>query len=255
MSAGNRLSPGQYLAGVGVVAARELGATFDGAVAYVYVIAFVVLSNSIFMNEFFLSGTVDMRPFFDLAPLLLTVFLPAVTMRMWAEERRQRTLEMLLTLPVVPGQAVLGKYLAALGLFGCFMLGSAPIVVMLHVLGAPDGGLIVSGYLGLLLLGLLFLAFGAFLSSLAADQITAFVGSTLLAAAYVLTGNDRVVAVLDGLFPALAPGTLLYESFSVMPHYEAFVGGSVTLAGLVYFLLSSAVWLALTAQVLKTRRT
>src|SRR4029453_1063583 len=105
----NRLSPAQFLAGVRRVAGREVGATLDGAVAYVYVIAFVGLSNSIFMNDFFLSGRPQVRGFFTLMPLLLAFFLPAVTMRLLAEERRQRTLELLLTLPIVPLQAVLGE--------------------------------------------------------------------------------------------------------------------------------------------------
>jgi ABC-type transport system involved in multi-copper enzyme maturation permease subunit len=254
VSAANRMRPGEFLAGVGVIAARELGATFDSSIAYVYAIAFTVLSNSIFMNEFFLAGTLDMRAWFELMPLLLAFFLPAVTMRLWAEERKQRTIELLLTLPVVPLQATLGKYLASLGLFGFFLLGSLPIVIMLVALGEPDLGLIASGYLGLICLGALFLAFGAFLSSLSSDQITAFVTSTLLGFAFVLTGNDRVVAVLDGLFPQLSLGTRLYESFSVMPHYDAFVAGSISLAAVTYFVLLAALFLWVNALVLERSR-
>ena len=255
MSAANRLSPAQFAGGVRTVAAREIGAAFDGAIAYVYVIAFVVLSNSIFMNDFFLSGRAEMRGFFELMPLLLAFFLPAVTMRLLAEERRQRTLEMLLTLPIVPLQAVLGKYVAALFLLLLFMAGSLPVVVMLHALGNPDPGLIVSGYLGLFLLGAMFLAFGLFLSSLVQDQIVAFVTSTLLGFAFVLTGNERVVAVLDGLWPKAGLGTLLYESFSVAPHYAGFVSGVVSLAAVLYFGLMSALFLWLCALVLRRHRT
>ncbi len=254
MSAANRLSAGQFAAGARTVAAREVGAAFDGAIAYVYVIAFVVLSNSIFMNDFFLSGRAEMRGFFELMPLLLAFFLPAVTMRLLAEERRQRTLELLLTLPLVPLQVVLGKYAAALTLLLLFMAGSLPVVVMLCVLGDPDPGLVVSGYLGLFLLGAMFLAFGLFLSSLVQDQIVAFVTSTLLGFAFVLTGNDRVVAVLDGLWPAAGLGTLLYEGFSISPHYQAFVGGVVGLPARLYFGLSSALFLWLCALVLQRHR-
>jgi ABC-2 type transport system permease protein len=255
VSAANRLSPAQFAGGVCTVAAREVGAAFDGAIAYVYVIAFVVLSNSIFMNDFFLSGRAEMRGFFEAMPLLLAFFLPAVTMRLLAEERRQRTLELLLTLPIVPLQAVLGKYCAALALLLLFMAGSLPVVVMLHVLGNPDPGLIVSGYLGLFLLGAMFLAFGLFLSSLVQDQIVAFVTSTLLGFAFVLTGNERVVAVLDGLWPSAGLGTLFYESFSIAPHYAAFVSGVVSLASVLYFTLFSALFLWLCALVLRRHRT
>jgi ABC-2 type transport system permease protein len=254
MTAGNRLSPGQFVAGVRSIAAREAGAAFDGAIAYVYVIAFVVLSNSIFMNDFFLSGRAEMRGFFELMPLLLAFFLPAVSMRLLAEERRQRTLEMLLTLPLVPLQVVLGKFAAALLLLLLFMAGSLPVVFMLFRLGDPDPGLLVSGYLGLFLLGAMFLSFGLFLSSLVQDQIVAFVTSTLLGFAFVLTGNDRVVAVLDGLWPAAGLGTALYEGFSIAPHYQAFVGGVVSLPALLYFTLFPALFLWLCALVLQRHR-
>lgn len=251
---GNRLAPGEFLAGMRTVAARELGAYFDSSIAYVYTIAFVVLSNSIFMNEFFLSGTVEMRPYFDLMPLLLAVFLPAVTMRLWAEERKQRTMELLLTLPIVPLQATLGKYVAALGLYLFFLLGSAPIVVMLLVLGDPDLGQIAAGYLGLLCLGALFLSFGTFLSALSGDQIVAFVTSTALGFGFVLAGNERVVTVLDGLFPALGLGTLLFENLSIAPHYDAFVAGTIPLTAVTWFALLSAGFLWVNALVLEQSR-
>ncbi len=243
-----------WLGGVRLVAGREVSAYFDSSIAYVYTIAFVVLANSIFMNEFFLTGTVDMGGYFETLPLLLAFFLPAVTMRLWAEERRQRTIELLLTLPITTLQAVLGKYVAALALYGLFLLGSIPIVVMLFVLGDPDGGRIVGGYLGLLFLGAQFLAIGLLLSALSGDQIVAFVTSTVAAFVLVLLGNDRVVAVLDGIAPALGVGTILYDTVSIAPHYEAFVRGVVTLPALVYFGGIAVVCLWLDARVLERTR-
>jgi len=162
----NALSSRESAAAVFAIARRELAATFDSAIAYVYAIGFVVLANSIFMNAFFLAGTADMTAFFDRLPLLLAVFLPAVTMRLWAEERRQRTIELLLTLPIRPREAVAGKYVAALALYALFLAGSLPIVVMLFALGDPDGGLILGGYMGAFLLGAQLLAVGMFLSAL-----------------------------------------------------------------------------------------
>ncbi len=240
--------------GVLLIAGRELSAYFDSSIAYVYTIAFVLLANSIFMNEFFLVGTVDMTAFFDLMPLLLAFFLPAITMRLWAEERRQRTIEVLLTLPIRTIQAVLGKYLAALGLFGLFLVGSLPIPIMLFALGDPDPGLIASGYLGLVLFGALFLAFGAFLSALSGDQIVAFVVSTVLGFALVLSGNDQVTAVIDGLAPELAIGTFLHESVSVLPHYDTFVRGAIDLSSLFFFGVLSALFLWANALVLDANR-
>jgi ABC-type transport system involved in multi-copper enzyme maturation permease subunit len=249
-----RVSPGAFLSGVRIVARRELGAYFDSAIAYVYTIGFVVLANAVFMQEFFLTGTADMTSYFSRMPLLLAIFLPAVTMRLWAEERKQRTIELLLTLPIVPLQAVCGKFVAALGLYALFLVGSLPIVVMLVVLGDPDLGLIAAGYLGLLALGSLLLALGLFLSALSADQIVAFVGTAFFAFALVLLGNERVVAVLDGLAPKLAAGTLLAESISVAPPYETFVAGSVELSSVVFFGAFTAVFLWLCAHALLHKR-
>lgn len=249
-----RMHPGEFVAGVRNVASRELGAIFDSSIAYVYIVAFAVLSNSIFMNEFFLAGRVDMTGFFERMPLLLGVFLPAVTMRLWAEERKQRTLELLLTLPIVPLQAILGKFIAAFVLLCVFLGLSLPIVVMLAVLGQPDFGLIAAGYLGVLFLGSLFLAGGMFLSALSGDQIVAFVLATVLCFVLVLSGNDKVVAVLDGLAPSLSPGTFLRETVSVAPSFESFVSGTVDLASVVYFGFFSAAFLWLNAVVLERTR-
>jgi len=242
------------LRGVLVVAARELAGSFDSRIAYVTTIAFVVLANSIFMNEFFLTGTVDMNGYFDLMPLLLPVFLPAITMRLLAEERKQRTLEMLLTMPIRPLQAVLGKYLAALALYVLLLAGSLPIVAMLLALGDPDLGLLLGGYLGMFCFGAQFLAVGMFLSSLCSDQIVAFVSTSVSVFLFVLLGDERVVAVLDGLFPASQPGTWLYERVSVMPHYEALVHGVLGVPALLYFAGFSALFLWATARALERHR-
>ena len=254
MSVSNRLTPAQCIDGIRVIARREMAAYFDSSIAYVYTIAFVVLANAIFMNDFFLTATVDMSPFFDALPLLLVAFAPAITMRLWAEERKTRTIELLLTLPIRPIQAVLGKYLAALGLYAIFLLSTLVIPIMLTMLGEPDYGLILSGYLGAILLGGLFLSFGMFLSAWSSDQIVAFVLSVMVGAFFVLTGDDRVVAVMDGMFPAAAIGTLLYEHVSVMPHVDAFIRGVVELRSLVYFALLTASFLWLNAAMLDRAR-
>lgn len=243
-----------FLQGVRLVAARELGAAFDTGIATIATVALTLLANSIFMNEFFLTGTLDMTGFFDLLPLLLAFFLPALSMRLWAEERKSRTVELLFTLPIRPLQAVLGKYLAALALYGLFLACTLPIPVMLEVLGTPDRGAIVSGYLGLAAFGGLFLAFGGLLSALARDQIVAFVTSTLCGFVLVLTGEERVAGVLDGLFPALGLGSFLREHLSVLPPYGEFVRGIVRLSAVSYFALLSALLLWATALVLERDR-
>lgn len=254
MTAAARAQGRGLVSGALLVAGRELSAYFDSAIAWVYAVAFVVLANSIFMNEFFLTGKVEMTGFFDLMPLLLAIFLPAVSMRLWAEEKKQRTIEVLLTLPLRTIQAVVGKFLAALGLFGLFLVGTLPIPAMLFALGDPDPGPIAAGYLGLVLLGSLYLAFGALFSALSGDQIVAFVVSAVVGIALVLLGNPQVVAVLDGLAPGLAVGTLLYESVSVVPRYDAFVRGALELSGALFFGLLTALCLWTTALALDKGR-
>ncbi|MBX3373417.1 MAG: hypothetical protein KF817_06250 [Phycisphaeraceae bacterium] len=237
-----------------LVARRELGAYFDSSIAYVYLTGFIVLANAVFMNDFFLAGRAEMTAWFESLPLMLAVFLPAVTMRLWAEERKQRTLESLLTLPIVPLQAIAGKYLAALSLHFVFLAGSLPIPVMLVVLGEPDPGLIAGGYLGAILLGGLLIALGMCLSALSGDQIVAFVLSTVIGVFLVLLGDDRVATILDGLVPAFHVGSILRDAISVTPRFEAFVRGLVELGAVAWFILLAAVLLALNALLLERLR-
>ena len=243
-----------FFAGLATVARRELGATFDSSVAYVFTIGFLLLANSIFMNDFFLTGRVDMSGFFELLPLLLPFFLAASTMRLWVEERRVHTDEFLLTLPITPLQAVLGKFVAAFALYAVFVAGTLPIPLMLNVLGRPDGGLILGGYLGLIGLGALLTSLGLCLSSLSSDQVTAFVLTASVGIALVLLGDPRVVAVVDGLAPSLSLGTLLAERVSARRPYDALTGGTLAPSALVYFGGLSAVLLWINAAAVERNR-
>ncbi len=237
------LSFREFAEGIGVVCGRELEAYFDSPIAYICAAAFLVLSGTTFMNSFFLDGVVDMSPYFEVLPFLLIPFVPALAMRVWAEERAQHTFELLMTLPLHSLQVVLGKYLAALGFYLLVLGGSLPILAMLCWLGDPDLGLILTNYLGAFLLGGFFLSFGVFVSSLTRNQIVAFVLAALLGFFFVLSGHQQVVEVLDGLAPAWQAGTWIYESVSVMPHYQAFGRGAVALADALYFALMSGFFL------------
>jgi ABC-2 type transport system permease protein len=232
-----------FVSGCRVIMMRETRAYFDSPIAYIYTTVFLVLSCSGFMNSFFLDGVVDMTSYFDALPYLLIVFAPAITMRTWAEEHAQNTFELLMTLPLNSLQIVIGKYAAAALFYLLTLCGSLPIVVMLIWLGEPDLGLILSGYIGAVFLGLLFLAFGLFLSGLTHNQIVAFVLTTLTGALFVLSGYDKVVEVVDGLAPSWQLGSWLYESLSVLPHYQAFVAGVIGLTPLLYFILMCAFFL------------
>lgn len=236
------------------IARRELGATFDSAVAYVQIAGFGVLANALFLNEFFLAQRLELDAYFDVLPLLLAVFLPALAMRTWAEERKHRTVELLLTLPIGTFTAVLGKYLAQLVLLFVLLATAAPLVLMLFALGEPDGARIAAGFAGAFGAGALLLALGGLCSALTRDQVVAFVLATVVSLLLVLTGREEVVGVLDGLAPELAAGSFLYERVSILPHMERWARGRVGLDFAAYAALGSAVLLWGTARFLDTSR-
>ena len=252
--AGTRVAPATFASGTWVVVRRELGAYFDSPIAYIYTTVFLVLSCTTFMNSFFLDSVVDMSAYFTALPFLLIPFGPAMTMRTWAEEHTQHTFELLMTLPLQSFQVVLGKYAAALFFYLLILAGSSPIVLMLVWLGNPDMGLIFSSYLGAFFLGAFFLSFGLFVSGLTHNQIVAFVLATLIGFAFVVSGHEKVVEVVDGLAPAWQLGTWLYESLSVMPHYESFTRGVLGLSGTLYFLLMSGFFIWMNEVTLRRSR-
>ncbi len=218
-----------------IIAGRDLAAALDSSIAPVVLIASVLLVNSAFMNGFFLHGRVEMSSFFQLMPLFLAVFLPALSMRLFAEEHKTRTIEVLFALPISPREAVLGKYLAALGLFTLFLVGTLPIPALLMALGDPDLGAILSGYLGVFLLGAELLALGVLASSITADQIVAFIAAAVPGAALVLLGDFRVKRVLDGLTESQSLGTDLANLLSPLPAFEDFVRGIIGASSLLHF--------------------
>lgn len=228
-----------------VVVRRELGGWFDAPIAWLAVAAALFASSAWFMNEFFLAGQLDMTPYFTRLPLVYVLFVPALTLRLWSEDLRSRTFELWMTLPLRPVEIVLGKYLAGLAVLTLFLLGTLPIVVLLCALGSPDLGRIASGYAGAFLLGALFFAVGQLVSALTSEAVLAFLGAALAAFVLVASGSERVIAVLDGLAPALAPGRRLADSFSPLPRYDEFVAGSIGVAPLVYFAATIAALLAL----------
>lgn len=241
------------LRGIRIVAGREIGACFDSSIAWVYAAIFLLLAHSIFMNGFFLGGRLEMDEYFRVLPLLLVLFVPAITMRGWAEERAQGTLELLATLPFRTAELVLGKYAAALLFYLTVLAGSLPIVVMLCWLGEPDLGRIAAAYLGAVLLGALFLAVGLWASSLTREQVVAFVLAAFACALLVLLGHERVVEILDGLWPAGRPGSWLAASCSALPRYEAFCRGWISFVDVAFFAVLAGVFLWLNGRQVARR--
>jgi len=222
---------------------RDLGAYFTSPVGYIFMMVFVTISVGLYITSFFAFPMADMRPYFDNLPLLLCVFMPAVTMRIWAEERKENTWEMLLTFPMEARELVLGKFFAALIFFALTLLSTVTVPVMLMSLGNPDMGAIFGGYLGTLLLGAFFLALGIFFSGFFKDQIVAFTVTLLTCFSFFLVGTNFIAAYIDDRVPGL--GSLLSDLLGLFGHYSPFTRGVVDIADVFYFLVWTVVFLAL----------
>ncbi|HTL48690.1 MAG TPA: Gldg family protein [Verrucomicrobiae bacterium] len=222
---------------------REINAYWNSSIAAIFIIVFVLINAGLFMTQFFLVGRAEMRSFFMMLPFLLSVFLPAVTMRLWAEEKRGNTLELLLTFPMSTHALVLGKFLASFVFYLAALAATLPVAVMLRALGTPDMGAILGGYLGSAFLGAFYLAIGIFVSGLVADQIVAFILAMLACFALHLLGMEFLSASIDGWWPGL--GTFLQEYVGSASRFEAFGKGVIDGRDLIYFALGTGLFLSL----------
>jgi ABC-2 type transport system permease protein len=178
------------------IARREFREYFAAPTGYVFITAFLALSSWLFLRVFFLTGQASMRPFFSLMPWLFLVFVPAVAMRMWAEERRSGTDEMLLTLPVTDGDAVLGKFIAAFGFLALTLALTFPVPIIVSTFGDPDVGPIIGGYVGLLLMGAAYVSISLFASSLSDSQVVAFIVGVSVTFVLTVLGESIVLAAV-----------------------------------------------------------
>ena len=237
---------------------RDLGAYFNSPIGYIFMMVFVTISVGLYITSFFVFPVADMRPFFDNLPLLLCVFIPAVTMRVWAEERKENTWEMLLTFPMQARELVLGKFLAALVFFAITVFSTVTIPVMLYQLGNPDNGAIFSGYLGTLLLGGFFLSMGILFSGFFKDQIVAFAVTLLACFTIFLLSTEFIAATIDSSAASFSPslaglGSLLSYLLGFFSHFQAFTRGVIDLADVVYFVAWTAICLVLNVMFIDGR--
>ena len=233
---------------------REFLGYFATPIAYVFLAIFVFLSGifTFYLGSFFERGQADLQPFFQFHPWLYLFLIPALAMRLWAEERRGGTIELLLTLPVTITQAVLGKFLAAWAFSGIALLFTFPLWITVNYLGNPDNGVILASYLGSLLMAGAFLAIGACMSALTRNQVIAFVVSAVVCLGFVLSGFPLV---LD-FFSAWAPDFLVQavSSFSFLSHFNAISEGVIELRDIIYFVSLIAFWLFANAVVIDLKK-
>lgn len=222
---------------------RDLGAYFTSPIGYIFMMVFVTLSVGLYITSFFVFPIADMRSYFENIPLLLCVFIPAVTMRIWAEERKENTWEMLLTFPMKAWELVFGKFFAALIFYIITLSATVTVPAMLFSLGNPDPGTILGGYLGALLMGAFFLSLGILFSGFFKDQIVAFVVTLLACFGFFLVGTNFIASYIDGRVAGL--GSLLSDLMGVFTHYTPFIRGVVDVADLAFFLVWIGIFLAL----------
>jgi ABC-2 type transport system permease protein len=222
------------MGGVLTVFRRELAAYFATPVAYVFIVIFLVLAGvlTFAVGGFFARGQADLQPFFSFVPWLFLFLVPALTMRLWAEERRLGTIELLLTLPLAQWQAVVGKYLAAWAFCGIALALTFPMVITVNMLGRPDNGVILTGYLGSLLVAGAFLAVGAAISAMTKNQVIAFVLSVAACFFLVGAGSPIVTDFLSQRMPILAE---VARSLSVTDRLAGFSRGVIAARDIVFF--------------------
>ena len=186
---------------VWIIAKRELGAYFGTPLAYVFVVIFVALTGAFafYIGNFFERGQADLVPFFSYHPWLYLLLVPAVAMRLWAEERKTGTIELLMTLPITTWEAILGKFLAAWAFIGVALLLTFPMWITVNYLGRPDNGVILASYIGSFLMAGAFLAIGSCISALTKNQVIAFIVAATLCFLFVMSGAELVLELLPRL--------------------------------------------------------
>ena len=237
-----------------VVTKREFGAYFTSPVAYVFLVIFLLLSGFFtFMvgQDFFRRNEASLGSFFLWHPWLYLFLVPAIAMRLWSEEKRTGTLELLLTLPITTGQAVIGKFLASWAFLIVGLILTFPIWLTPNFLGEPDNGAIICAYIGSALMAGAYLGIGCMTAALTRNQVISFVISVILCLFTILAGFPPVTDFIQGLFPGNEFIVDLVSSFSVMSHFEAIQRGVVHLRDFLFFVSVIVFTLAATTVIIR----
>jgi ABC-2 type transport system permease protein len=233
---------------------RELAGYFATPLAYVFIVIFLLAMGSFtfYFGQFYDAGRAELNTFFGFHPWLYLFLIPAISMRLWAEEQKTGTIELLLTLPISIAAAVIGKFLAAWAFAGIALLLTFPMWLTVNYLGSPDNGVIVASYLGSWLMAGGYLAIGSCISALTNNQVIAFVVTVVACFMITISGHD---IVLD-FFKAWAPLTIVnaVSSFSFLTHFASIMNGVIDLRDLVFFGSLIALFLFINVIVLDLKR-
>jgi ABC-2 type transport system permease protein len=221
--------------GIYTIFRRELTSYFLTPLAYIFIVIFLAMAGTFtfFVGSFFTRGQADLQPFFQFHPWLYLFLIPAITMRLWAEERKTGSIELLLTLPISITAAVLGKFLAAWCFTGIALALTFPMWITVNFLGNPDNGAILAGYAGSFLMAGSFLAVGAAISPLSKNQVIAFVVTSVVCFVFTVGGTGVVLNFFSGWAPTLLVDTISQMSF--MTHFNAISRGVIDARDMVYF--------------------
>ena len=237
-----------------IIFKREFASYFATPLALVFIVIFLVFAGALTfsLGGFYVRGQADLAPFFNYLPWLYLFLMPAIAMRLWAEERKSGTIELLMTLPIAPWQAVIGKYLAAWAVAGVALALTFPIWITVNYLGDPDNGAIVTGYIGSLLAAGGMLAIGTCFSAVTRNQVIAFILAFVVCVVFIFSG---FALVLDA-FQSWAPQPVIdaVASLSFLTHFGSIAKGVIDIRDLLYFVTVVVVWLMATAIVLDLKK-
>lgn len=226
-----------------IIAKRELGSYFGTPLAYVFIVIFLALTGAMtfYLGGFLYTGQADLHPFFVYHPWLYLLLVPAVAMRLWAEERKTGTIENLMTLPISTYEAVLGKFVAAWIFCGIALALTFPIWITVNVLGDPDNGVIVASYFASFVMAGSFLAIGSCMSALTKNQVIAFVIAATACFLFTMSGLDLVLNFFRGWAPDWLVATV--ASLSFLTHFNTVTQGLIEARDIVFFVSLIAFWL------------
>jgi ABC-2 type transport system permease protein len=241
-------------ANIKTITKRELGAYFSSPLAYVFIVIFLLLCGffTFMVGGFFERGEASLvRPFFDWHPWFYLFLVPAVGMRLWAEERRVGTIELLLTMPITAWQAIVGKFVASWLFLGLALLLSFPLVATVYYLGHPDTGVLVCGFIGSWLMAGAYLAISCITSAMTRNQVVSFILSVVICLFLILAGFPPVTRMLEGSAPSIVD---LITSFSVITHFDGLQKGVLDSRDVLFFLSVIVFSLFSTSVVLRGHR-
>lgn len=227
---------------------KEFKTFFISPIAYIFIVVYLVVTNFLFFQSFFLINQADMRSYFSILPWIFLLFVPAITMRSWAEEKKLRTLELLLTWPISDFQVVAGKFLASFCFLAITIILSISVPITVSLLGSPDPGPIIGGYIGALLMGAAYLAIGLWISSFTENQIVAFILGVVITFALFIVGNPFVTMAA----PSMLVPVLNYIGLG--NHFQSIERGVIDTRDILYYFSVVSFFLFLNVQTLGSRK-